>query len=64
MAGKAARVAVERSGRLPRYKPVCLHIEHRTSNPPMDGFAVANIAAFAADKRPAVRFPVNRLVPP
>src|SRR5437773_5459065 len=25
-------VAVERSGRLPRYKPDCLHIKHQTSN--------------------------------
>ena len=25
-------VAVEQSGRLPRYKPECLHIKPRTSN--------------------------------
>jgi hypothetical protein len=31
-----------------RGKPDCLHIKLLTSNPPPDGFAVANIAASAA----------------
>jgi hypothetical protein len=32
MAGNAARVAVERSGKLPRYKPDCHYIKPQTSD--------------------------------